>query len=255
MMNSLYTAATGMSAMQMNVDTIANNLANVNTNAFKATRLRFEDLLYQQVGDRQAARQGAQSGMGVAPARTELSFVQGDLKDTGVATHMAITGAGFFQVAMPDGSIGYSRDGSFGIDHNGQLVNSSGYQLEPIIGVPLEAEPGSVTISPEGLVSCRINGNVDVLGQIELANFGNPEGLAALGSNVYAATVNSGAPIIGNPGSNETGLIKQAALEGSNVSVMNEMVEMINAQRAFESVSKVISTSDEMLGIANSMRR
>lgn len=255
MMNSLYTAATGMSAMQMNVDTIANNLANVNTNAFKATRLRFEDLLYQQVGDRQAARQGAQAGMGVAPARTELSFVAGDLKDTGVNTHMAVVGSGFFQVAMPDGTIGYTRDGSFGIDHNGQLVNSSGYQLEPIIGVPLEAEPNSLGISSDGLVTCRLNGNVEVLGQIELAQFGNPEGLAALGSNIYAATVNSGEPLIGNPGSNNTGLVKQGALEGSNVSVMNEMVEMINAQRAFESVSKVISTSDEMLGIANSMRR
>lgn len=255
MMNSLYTAATGMSAMQMNVDTIANNLANVNTTAFKATRLRFEDLLYQQVGDRQASRQGAQSGMGVAPARTELSFTQGDLKDTGVGTHLAITGAGFFQVALPDGTVGYTRDGSFGADHNGQLVTSSGYQLEPIIGVPLESEPGSLTVSPEGLVTCRVNGAVEVLGQIELAHFGNPEGLAALGSNVYAATVNSGAPLVGNPGQNQTGLLKQGAVEGSNVSVMNEMVEMINAQRAFESVSKVISTSDEMLGIANSMRR
>jgi flagellar basal-body rod protein FlgG len=182
-MNSLYTAATGMSAMQMNVDTIANNLANVNTTAFKATRLRFEDLLYQQVGDRQAARQGAQAGMGVAPARTELSFTQGDVKETGTATHMAIQGSGFFQVAMPDGTIGYSRDGSFGIDHNGQLVNSSGYQLEPIIGMPMEAEPGSLSISPEGLVTCRINRAVEVLGEIELADFGNPEGLAALGNN------------------------------------------------------------------------
>ena len=255
MMNSLYTAATGMAAMQMNVDTIANNLANVNTNAFKSTRLRFEDLLYQQVGDRQAARQGAQSGMGVAPARTELSFAQGDMKDTGVQSHLAIGGSGFFQVAMPDGTIGYTRDGSFGLDNNGQLVSSSGYQLEPIIGVPLEAEPNSLTITPEGLVTARINGIVDVLGQLELAQFGNPEGLAALGSNVYAATVNSGEPVIGNPGANETGLVKQGSLEGSNVSVMNEMVEMINAQRAFESVSKVITTSDEMLGIANSMRR
>jgi flagellar basal-body rod protein FlgG len=244
-----------MSAMQMNVDTIANNLANVNTTAFKATRLRFEDLLYQQVGDRQAARQGAQSGMGVAPARTELSFTQGDTKETGVATHMAIQGSGFFQVAMPDGTIGYSRDGSFGIDHNGQLVNSSGYQLEPIIGMPMEAEPGSLSISPEGLVTCRINRAVEVLGEIELADFGNPEGLAALGNNTYAATVNSGEPLIGVPGTNNTGLVLQGSLEGSNVSVMNEMVEMINAQRAFESVSKVISTSDEMLGIANSMRR
>jgi flagellar basal-body rod protein FlgG len=121
--------------------------------------------------------------------------------------------------------------------------------------MPLEAEPGSLEISPEGLVTCRINRAVEVLGEIELADFGNPEGLAALGNNTFAATVNSGEPLIGVPGSNNTGLIQQGALEGSNVSVMNEMVEMINAQRAFESVSKVISTSDEMLGIANSMRR
>lgn len=210
MMNSLYTAATGMSAMQMNVDTIANNLANVNTNAFKASRVTFEDLLYQQVGDRQAARRGAQSGMGVAPGRTELSFIQGDLKDTGVATNMAIVGAGFFQVALPDGTVGYTRDGAFGVDHNGQLVTASGYQIEPIIAVPLEAQPGTVTISPEGLVTCRIDGNVEVLGQVELAHFGNPEGLAALGSNVYAATVNSGEPLIGAPGANGTGKIGRA---------------------------------------------
>ncbi len=255
MMNSLYTAATGMAAMQMNVDTIANNLANVNTTAFKATRLRFEDLLYQQVGDRQASRRGAQSGMGVAPARTELSFTQGDLKDSSTNTNMAIQGEGFFQVTLPNGTIGYTRDGSFAPDHNGQLVNSSGYQLEPIVGIPLEAEPGSFTVNDTGLMTCRVNGATQVLGQLELAYFGNPQGLAALGDNTYAATVNSGDAIIAEPGSNELGTIKQSALEGSNVTVMNEMVEMINAQRAFESVSKVISTSDEMLGIANSMRR
>lgn len=255
MMNSLYTAATGMSAMQSHVDTIANNLANVNTNGFKSMRQTFEDLLYQQVGDRQAARQGAQSGMGVAPGRTQLSFVQGDLKETGVATHVAIDGAGFFQVALPDGTIGYTRDGSFSVDSNGQLVTGSGYQLEPIIGVPMEAEPGSVEITPEGQVTCTINGNTEPLGQFELATFVNEEGLAALGSNVYAATVNSGAPLVANPGDNASGLLRQGHVEGSNVSVMNEMVDMINAQRAFESVSKVISTSDEMLGIANSMRR
>jgi flagellar basal-body rod protein FlgG len=168
---------------------------------------------------------------------------------------MAIQGSGFFQVTMPDGTIGYTRDGAFTTDFNGQLVTASGYQLEPIIAVPMEAEPGSVTISPEGLVTCRMNGSVELLGQIELANFGNPEGLAALGSNVYAATVNSGQPTIGNPGTGTLGSLTQGSIEGSNVSVMNEMVEMINAQRAFESVSKVISTSDEMLGIANSMRR
>ena len=255
MMNSLYTAATGMSAMQLNVDTIANNLANVNTNAFKGSRVTFEDLLYQQVGDRQASRNGAQSGMGVAPGRTQLSFVAGDLKETGVDTNMAIVGDGFFQVALPDGTVGYTRDGAFSVDHNGQLVTASGYQLQPILAVPMQAEPGTLSVSPEGLVTVRINGQVDVLGQIEIARFGNPAGLAALGNNVYAATVNSGDPLVAHPGQADSGLLKQGTVEGSNVSVMNEMVEMINAQRAFESVSKVISTSDEMLGIANSMRR
>lgn len=255
MMNSLYTAATGMSAMQLNVDTIANNLANVNTNGFKSSRVSFEDLLYQQVGDRQAARQGAQSGMGVAPGRTELSFIQGDVKDTGVNTNMAIMGEGFFQVALPDGTIGYSRDGAFAIDGDNQLISSTGYRIEPAITIPADADSGSLAISSEGQVTVFRNGQAEVVGQIQLARFGNPEGLAALGSNTYAATVNSGAPMTGNPGQNDTGMVKQGSIEGSNVSVMNEMVEMINAQRAFESVSKVITTSDEMLGIANSMRR
>lgn len=255
MMNSLYTAATGMSAMQMNVDTIANNLANVNTNAFKAGRMTFEDLLYQQVGDRQAARQGAQVGMGVAPAGTQIAFSQGDLHESANATDVAIEGQGFFQVAMPDGSIGYTRDGQLQIDANGQLVTRSGYQLEPIIAVPLEADPASIKVSSEGLVTATVNGEIDVLGQIELARFVNPAGLAAVGSNVYAATVNSGDAALGEPGSNTMGSIRQFSLEGSNVTVMTEMVDMINAQRAFESVSKVISTSDEMLSIANQMRR
>jgi len=255
MMNSLYTAATGMSAMQTNVDVIANNLANVNTNGFKGSRLSFEDLLYQQIGDRQSARQGAQSGMGVAQGRTELSFTQGDMRETGVGTNMAIEGEGFFQVALPDGSIGYTRDGSFEVDANGQIVTKGGFQLEPIIGVPMEAQPGSLKISTDGLVTCLMNGATTVLGQIETATFANQNGLAALGGNVFAATVNSGAPAIANPGANGTGIVTQGSVEGSNVSVMTEMVDMINAQRAFESVSKVISTSDEMLGIANAMRR
>lgn len=255
MMNSLYTAATGMSAMQMNVDTIANNLANVNTNAFKAGRMTFEDLLYQQVGDRQAARQGAQTGMGVAPAGTQIAFSQGDLHESANPTDIAIEGQGFLQVSMPDGSIGYTRDGQLQIDANGQLVTRSGYQLEPIIAVPLEADPASIKIGADGLVTAQVNGELDVLGQIELARFVNPAGLAAVGSNVYAATVNSGDANLSMPGSNATGSIRQFMTEGSNVTVMTEMVDMINAQRAFESVSKVISTSDEMLSIANQMRR
>jgi flagellar basal-body rod protein FlgG len=255
MMDSLYTAATGMSAMQQNVDVIANNLANVNTNGFKANRLAFEDLLYQQIGDRQAARHGAQAGMGVATAGTNVAFTQGDLKDDASQTSVAISGQGFFQVTLPDNTIGYTRDGSFKVDANGQLVTNSGYQLEPTIGIPLEAEPDSVVIGQDGLVTCTIDGSQSVCGQIELANFANPAGLAALGSNTYAATINSGEPLISNPGTTGAGTTQQGKLEGSNVQVMTEMVDMINAQRAFESVSKVISTSDEMLSIANQMRR
>jgi flagellar basal-body rod protein FlgG len=255
MMNSLYTAATGMAAMQMNIDVIANNLANVNTTAFKGSRLTFEDLLYQQLGDRQAARNGAQAGMGVAPGRTNLVTTQGDLRDTQVLTNMAIEGEGYFQIAMPDGSIGYTRDGAFELDANGQFVTRSGYLLEPPMGIPMEVDRDSISISPTGLVTGMLNGVNTNFGQIEMAVFANPGGLTALGNNLLAATVNSGAPNIANPGAGGAGVVRQGKVEGSNVSVMNEMVDMINAQRAFESVSKVISASDEMLGMANSMRR
>ena len=255
MMNSLYTAATGMAAMQMNVDTIANNLANVNTNAFKAGRMSFQDLLYQQVGDRNAARHGAQVGMGVSPAGTQIAFSQGDLHESDNPLDVAIEGEGFLQITMPDGSIGYTRDGSLQIDANGQLVTRSGYQLEPIIGIPIETDPASLKIGTDGLITGTVAGQTEVLGQLEIARFANPSGLAALGSNVFAATVNSGESSLSLPGSNSAGTIRQGMLEGSNVTVMTEMVDMINAQRAFESVSKVISTSDEMLSIANQMRR
>jgi flagellar basal-body rod protein FlgG len=255
MMDSLYTAATGMAAMQMNVDTIANNLANVNTNAFKAGRMSFQDLLYQQVGDRNAARHGAQVGMGVAPAGTQIAFSQGDLHESDSPLDVAIEGQGFLQITMPDGSIGYTRDGSLTADANGQLVTRSGYQIEPIIAIPTEADPSTIKISSDGLITAMVNGDEEVLGQLELARFANPAGLAALGSNTFAATVNSGEPQLSIPGTDSAGVIRQGQLEGSNVTVMTEMVDMINAQRAFESVSKVISTSDEMLSIANQMRR
>lgn len=255
MMNSLYSAATGMSAMQGTIDVIANNLANVNTTGFKGSRLAFQDLMYQQLGDRQAARLGSQVGMGVAAGRTEFLFTQGDLRETGVLTNMAIEGAGFFQVGMPNGQMGYTRDGNIVVDANGQLVTQSGFILEPNVVIPVEADRESVKISASGRVTGKVDGVNTIFGQIDIATFVNPSGLSALGNNVYGATVGSGIPRVGEPGSNGLGAIRQGSVEGSNVSVMNEMVEMINAQRAFESVSKVISTSDEMLGIANAMRR
>jgi flagellar basal-body rod protein FlgG len=255
MMNALYSAATGMMAMQTGMDLIANNLANVNTSGYKSSRLTFEDLLYQQLGETTSARRGAQVGMGVTLGRTQLEFTQGDMRETSNKTSMAIEGNGFFQVQLPNGEVGYTRDGNFLPDGNGQLVISSGYTLEPPVVVPVSVDPQSIMISQTGRVTGKINGADVILGQVELANFVNPAGLFALGSNTFAATVNSGPAQVGIPGQSGLGVIKQGYVEGSNVSVMNEMVDMISTQRAFESVSKALSSSDEMLGMANGIRR
>ncbi len=255
MMNALYSAATGMVAQQTEMDVIANNLANVNTNGFKQTRLSFEDLLYQQIGDRQAARLGSQVGMGVAPGRTELLFTQGELIESQTPTNMAIDGNGFFQVLLPNGQVGYTRDGSFAPDGTGQLVNSSGYVLQPDVTIPSTVSAASINITGTGEVTGVLSGVVTILGQIDIANFANPQGLSALGNNTYGATNNSGEPQIVTPGSSGTGFLRPGYNESSNVSVMNEMVSMITAQRAFESVARVLTASDEMLGIANAMRR
>ncbi len=252
MMNALYSAATGMMAMQTGMDLIAQNLANVNTTGYKSTRLTFEDLLYMQIGDQNGT---TQVGMGVAPGRTQLEFTQGDMREDSSRTAMAVEGAGFFQVILPSGDIGYTRDGHFLPDANGQLVTSSGYTLEPSVVVPVTADPQTIQISPTGRVTAKVKGVDTILGQIQLAKFVNPAGLFALGSNTYAATVNSGPAQVDDPGANGMGVIRQGYTEGSNVSVMTEMVDMITAQRAFESVSKVLSASDEMLSMANSARR
>jgi flagellar basal-body rod protein FlgG len=263
-MDALYSAATGMTAQQTHMDVIANNLANVNTTGYKSTRLTFNDLLYTQIGPRQGARDpsttnggsvGAQIGMGVSPATTQRIFSQGDLKETDEDTNLAIEGEGLFQVILPNGQIGYTRDGDFQRDGNGQLVNQSGYRLEPEVVVPVETETGSLKISSSGRVTGVINGQTTVLGQIDIATFANPAGLDPLGDNTFAATLNSGQPQIGSGGTNGLGYIRQGFLEGSNVTVMDQMVDMITAQRAFESVAKVLSTSDEMLGMANQLRR
>lgn len=253
-MNALYAAATGMAAQQTSMDAIAHNLANVNTAGFKSTRVAFEDLLYQGVGSRNAARSGASIGMGVAPGATIRSFAQGGLNETSVSTNMAIEGQGYFRVqAGPN--VGYTRDGSFQVDQNGQLVNGSGHRLLPALIVPRNADPNSITIGADGKVSANVDGTPAVIGQIQLASFTNPAGLEGQGDNLWLPGANSGAPRLSAPGTGSTGMLVQGHIEGSNVSVMDEMVNMISAQRAFESVSKVISTSDEMLGMANSMKR
>jgi flagellar basal-body rod protein FlgG len=244
-----------MAAQQTSMDVIANNLANVNTTGFKETRVSFEDLLYAQVSDRNAARLGAQVGMGVAPGRTELMFSQGDMVESSVPTNMAIEGNGFFQVLLPNGQVGYTRDGSFTRDGNGQMVNQSGHILQPDVVIPVETDPNSLAIGTTGRVTGTVNGVVTLFGQIDIVNFGNPQGLESIGNNIYAANANSGEPQVGTPTTNGLGALRQGFTEGSNVSVMEEMINMITAQRAFESVSKVLSTSDEMLGIANAIRR
>jgi len=254
-MNALYSAATGMSAQQMGMDVIANNLANVNTTGYKASRLTFEDLLYTELGDRNAARQGSQVGMGVAPGRTDRNFTQGDIRETGIGTNIAIEGDGFFQVTMPDGTIGYTRDGSFAPDANGQLVNASGYRLEPGVVIPQDVVGGSLSIAANGRITGKIGNETVTLGQLDIATFANSAGLEAVGNNTFLATINSGPPALEEPGIQGRGVLRQGHVEGSNVSVMTEMIDMITAQRAFESVSKVISTSDEMLGMANALRR
>ncbi|GAA3903465.1 flagellar basal-body rod protein FlgG [Halomonas cibimaris] len=254
MIKSLWTAKTGLEAQQTKLDVISNNLANVSTNGFKRSRPVFEDLLYQNM--RQPGAQnnmqdrlpsGMQVGTGVRPVATERLHTQGGLEQTENSRDMAIEGKGFFQVLMPDGTTAYTRDGSFQLNENGQMVNANGYPLEPAIFIPANAL--SVSIGEEGIVSVREPGNpVDnEVGQINLTSFNNPTGLESIGGNLYLETGSSGAPNQNPPGVNGTGTLMQGYVETSNVSVVEEMVSMIQTQRAYEINSKAITTSDEML--------
>ena len=254
MMDALYSAATGMSAQQVSMDAIAHNLSNVSTTGFKATRVSFQDLLYQQVGSRQAAADGAQIGMGVGVGATRRRFEQGELVESGQPGSMAIEGSGFFEVDN-GGQPAYTRDGSFQVDAKGQLVTASGRRLVPTITIPAGADMTTLSIGPTGAVTVSAGGKTTTLGQIKITTFANPEGLQAVGDNMYTASANSGAASTGVAGTGGRGQLRNGFLEQANVSVMDEMVNMISAQRAFESVAKVISTSDEMLGMANAMRR
>lgn len=262
MIKALRTAATGMSAQQMNVDNIANNLANVNTTGFKKTNLEFQDVLYQNyrragaasaVGSRVPT--GLSIGYGTRPAATVRQFTTGDMQQTGNPLDIAIRGDGFFQIRQLDGTTAYTRDGSFKLTADGQLVTSDGYFLEPEMTVPEDAT--SIAIGADGTVEVLQFGQTDPvqIGQIELARFVNPAGLAAIGRNLMVQTVASGDPITDSPGQQGLGTLDQAYLEGSNVSVVDEMVNMIVAQRAYELNSKAIQTSDDMAQIANQLKR
>ncbi|HKI98710.1 MAG TPA: flagellar basal-body rod protein FlgG [bacterium] len=262
MMRSLFVAATGMGAQQRQIDTVSNNLANVSTVGYKKSRNNFEDLLYQiekAAGTPSSANTtvpvGIHHGHGVKHVSTEKVFTQGDMKNTGQQLDMAIEGTGFFQILQPNGAIAYSRAGNFAKDQNGRLVTQDGFPLEPEINVPADAR--QVQIGLDGQVSVLVGQDPlpTTIGTIQLARFANPAGLTPLGKNLYAPTAASGNPVVDNPGVNGMGTLIQSFLELSNVSVVDEMINMIIAQRAYEVNSKAIQTSDEMLQTANQIIR
>jgi flagellar basal-body rod protein FlgG len=262
MIRALYTAASGMSAQQLNLDTIANNLANSSTAGFRQTRLQFQDMLYQNMvtpGAAQSAQTvsaGLQIGLGTKSAATEVIMTQGDLNQTNNPLDIAIEGSGFFQVQLPDGTTAYTRAGNFHLNNQGTIVTAAGDLLQPTITIPPNAT--AVTITQYGQVNATLPGqqNPQQLGQLQLATFANPGGLESMGGNLLRATLSSGDPITDNPGGTQgLGQVQQGYLEGSNVDVVSEFVEMVLAQRAYESNSKVIKAADDMYSQVNNMSR
>ncbi|MFO1349950.1 MAG: flagellar basal-body rod protein FlgG [Gammaproteobacteria bacterium] len=258
MTSALWIAKTGLDAQQTRMAVVSNNLANVNTTGFKRGRAEFEDLMYQNV--RQAGGQSSQNtqlpsglmlGTGVRTVSTEKSFTQGSIVQTGNNLDLAINGRGFFQVLLPDGNVGYSRDGSFQVNDQGQVVTSSGYEVQPALTIPANTQ--SITIGSDGVVTAQVVGDVApvAVGTLQMADFINPAGLQPIGENLFLETAASGAPQVGNPRSNGLGSLTQGALEGSNVNVVEELVSMIETQRAYEMNSKAIATVDQMLQYTN----
>lgn len=262
MIRALNASATGMNAQQLNIDNIANNLANVNTTAYKRSRIEFQDLVYhtlRNAGNTQDMNEilptELQVGHGVRPVASQKAFEQGNLDATGNPLDIAIEADGFFQLAKPDGSLVYTRDGSFKISPEGDIVSSDGYQLEPSITIPQDSI--EISIAKDGTLSVTLYGDVEpqTIGQLELVRFINPAGLKSLGQNLYGETVSSGPPIPGNPGEEGMGEVSQGYLESSNVQIVEEMVSMIKAQRAYEIASKAIRTADTMMETANQLKR
>jgi flagellar basal-body rod protein FlgG len=264
MVRSLWTAASGMIGQQFNIDTIAHNLSNVNTTGYKKTRADFEDLLYQNI--RMAGTPstsitnyptGIHVGLGVKTASTQKIFEQGSLQNTNNNKDLAIEGEGFFKVQMYDGSFAYTRDGAWKIDSNGQMVNHSGYKMEPEIIFPEGFLSDTISISKDGLVTCKTRFNDDIVdvGQIDLYRFINPAGLTSVGGNLFKISEASGDEIRGTPALEGMGKIHQGFIEMSNVQVVQEMVNMIVAQRAYDLNSKSIQTSDAMLSTVVNLKR
>ncbi len=261
MMRALFSAASGMTAQQMNVDNIANNLANANTAGYKARQVQFQDLLYQNLLQPGAAASqqtvipaGLQLGLGTRPTSNEIVFTQGNFSQTGNPLDVVIQGRGFFQVLQPNGQLGYTRDGEFQLDKNGNMVSASGNPLQPQITIPADAQ--SITIGADGTVTYTQPNQTtaQVAGQIQLANFQNPAGLSTIGGNLYTPTEASGDPTLGSPGGAEgLGALQQGYTEQSNVSVVQEMVNLIVSQRAYEANSKVVQAANEMYQQTNNL--
>ena len=258
MINSLWIAKTGMEAQQTQLDVISHNLANVSTTGFKRNNAVFEDLIYQnlrQVGanttEQNQLPTGLHLGLGVRTVATSRNFTQGPLQQSNNALDVAINGNGFFSVTMPDGTLGYTRDGSFQLDAQGRLVTSSG--LPVANGITLPPGTTSISIDAAGAVSALLPGNTapQPMGQIAMSSFINPAGMEPIGQNLFKESAASGQPQEGTPGTNGLGMIKQGYLETSNVNVVQELVTMIQTQRAYEMNSKAISTSDQMLAKLN----
>jgi len=262
MIRALYTAATGMEAQQLNIDVIANNLANVSTTGFKKSRADFQDLLYQTLKEpgglatgTTSVPTGIQVGLGVKPAAVQRVHLQGDFDQTTNPLDVAIEGDGFFQVTLPDGNTAYSRSGAFKLDSTGSVVTSEGDPITPQITIPNGAE--SISIGNDGTVSVVLPGQTapSQVGQIQTVRFANPAGLRSEGRNLFRETGTSGTPALGTPGQDGLGQLSQGFLEGSNVSVVEELVAMISGQRAYEINSRAITAADEMLRTASSLGR
>ena len=262
MIRGLHTAAAGMAAQQKDIDVISNNIANVNTTAFKQDRTEFQDLMYQSLNYTAGATSadtnnptGIDTGLGVRVAGIQKNFIQGSLKETGNSFDLAIQGNGFFQITTPSGETAYSRNGAFKLNSEGTLVNGQGFAAEPEIVIPTDLI--NVSVAQDGTVSA-INpstGESTVLGQVLIVNFINPAGLSPQGDSLYLATNTSGDPIEGTPGLNGIGTIRQGMLEGSNVQLVTEIVNLITAQRGYEANSKSITTTDTMLQTVNALKR
>ena len=262
MIRGLYTAATGMTAQQHNIDVISNNIANVNTTGFKQDRPEFQDLMYESLNYTAGATSattnnptGIDTGLGVRVSGIQKNFLQGSLRETGNSLDLAIQGDGFFKITTPNGETAYSRNGAFKLDQDGAIVNGQGYKLDPEIVVPSELT--NISFAQDGTVSATnpTTGEITTLGQITVSNFINPAGLAPQGDSLYLATSVSGDVIDGIAGVDGIGTIRQGMLEASNVQLVTEMVDLITAQRAYEANSKAITTTDTMLQTVNQLKR